>query len=186
MTLLFLIIAIVVASLLGLLIWSSGRASSKNTPSAERLSDSSLECRHFSNFQQLKQIFDVLDIRYLKERAHGTVSTAVQQERRIIALKFLHGLREDFLRLQEASSIVAAMSPEVDAQEEWRRFWLTAAFRVKFVLLRIRFATGLPTSTAFQDLAWLVSSVAMEFERSIKEIAARAALAEQQNPSSHS
>lgn len=185
MTFLFILIAMMVGGALGLLLWSSR---SQQHPAAGggvgELKEESLTCKNAINFHQVRQIFEPADVRYLSARTNRSALRNVRKERRRVALRFLQGLREDFLRLEEAGSIVAALSAEVDASQEWRRFRLGVEFRVKYAALRVKFLAGLPTSESFRNLAWMVSSLAVELERTVSEIAASAALAQQGQPSS--
>jgi hypothetical protein len=183
MTLAFIIIAVTVGGLLGLLLWSSGHRSSRAQRTVDQLDEEALTCRHAVNFQQVRQIFESTDERYLTDRLDRAVLRAVRKERRRIALKFLSGLQEDFARLQEVSSMVAVLSVEVEAHEEWRRFRLAAEFRVKYAVLRTKYAMGLAAPESFLQLAWMISSRAVELERAVSEIAASAALAQSQRPS---
>lgn len=186
MTFLFITIAIAVGSVLGLLLWSTRHRSTAAQEGMDQLSEQTLTCRHVANLQQLRQIFESADLTYLNKRVDRSVLRSVRKVRHRVATKFLAGLREDFLRLEEVSSIVAALSVEVDAREEWRRFRLAAEFRLKFAVLRTKYALGLATSDSFRNLAWMVSSLAVKLERAINEIAAGAALAQRQRPSSQS
>jgi hypothetical protein len=183
MTLAFVIIAVTVGGLLGLLFWSTGHRSSRAQTAVDQLDEEALTCKHAVNFQQVRQIFESADERYLADKVDAAVLRGVRKERRRVALKFLGGLREDFARLQEVSSIVAVMSPEVEAHEEWRRFRLTAEFRLKYTALRAKYAMGLAAPESFLNLAWMISSRAAELERAVAEIAASAALAQSQRPS---
>lgn len=184
MTLTFTIIAVAVGGLLGLLLWSASHRSSRTQSNLDQIDEQSLTCRHAVNFQHVRQVFESGDDQYLAERVDRALLRSVRKERRRVARKFLEGLREDFLRLEEVSSIVAVLSAEVDARHEWRRFRLAAEFRLKYAALRAKYAVGLATADSFLNLAWIVSSRAMELERAVAEIAASAALAQSQRPSS--
>ena len=184
MTFLFVTIAVAVASVLGLLLWSTRHRSTTAHEGMDQFSEQTISCRHVANLQRLKQIFESADLCYLGRRVDRSVLRSVRKERHRVATKFLAGLREDFLRLEGVSSMVAALSVEVDAREEWRRFRLAAEFRLKFAVLRTKYALGLATTDSFRNLAWMVSSFAVKLERTINEIAAGAALAQRQRPSS--
>ncbi len=184
MTVLFIVIATVVGGGLGLLLWSASHHSAPTQESIGKFDEQTLACKHTMNFQHVRQIFESADVRYLSERVDQSVLRSIRRERHRVMLKFLAGLHEDFLRLEEASSIVAALSEKVDARQEWRRFRLGAEFRLKYGLLRAKYAAGMATSNSCRELAWMVSSLALELERSVSEIAAGATLAQGQRPSS--
>ena len=184
MTFLFLLIAIMVGGALGLLLWSSRNRHAPALGGAGHLKEESLTCKNAINFHHIRQIFEPADVGYVSTRVDRSVLRNMRKERHRVAIRFLEGLREDFLRLEEVSSVVAALSAEVDARQEWRRVLLGAEFRMKYSALRAKYALGLATSESFRDLAWMVSSLAVELERTISEIAAGAALAQERSPSS--
>src|SRR5215471_11659208 len=156
MTFVLMAMALAVAALLGVLLWSSGKRSTPSEAGIESLSEEAFTCRHVSNLQQVRQVFESSDACYLREHTSRQVFKTVRIERRRVAVKYLQGLRADFLQLEEVSSMIAALSPEVDAKQELRRFRLAAGFRLKYVLLRLKFAFGLPTADSLSDLAWQV------------------------------
>ncbi len=184
MTFLFIVIAMLTGGALALLLWSSRNRPAPSGGDAGQLNEESLGCKNAMNFQQVRQIFEIADVRYLSERVDRSVVRKVRKERHRVAVRFLEGMRQDFLHLEEAASIVAALSAEVDARQEWRRFRLGAEFRLKYAALRVKYATGLATSESFRELAWMVSSLAVQLERTVSEIAAGAALAQGERPSS--
>lgn len=184
MTLFFIGIAIIVGGALSLLLWSRSDRPEPSSESVGQLKEESLTCGNATNFHCVRQIFEAADVRYLRERVNRSVLRNVRKERRRVALGFLSGLRQDFLQLEEVSSAIAAFSAEVDAGQEWRRFLLGAEFRIKYAALRAKYAVGLATPEAFRDLAWMVSSLAVGLERTVSEIAAGAALAQERPPSS--
>lgn len=184
MTFLFILIAAMVGGALALLLWSSRNRPAPSGGDVCQLKEEGLTCSNAINFQQVRQIFESADIRYLSERVDRSTLRNVRKERHRVAIRFLEGMRKDFLQLEEAASIVAALSAEVDARQEWRRFRLGAEFRVKYAALRAKYALGLASSESFRELAWKVSSLAVQLERAVSEIAAGAALAQEGRPSS--
>jgi len=142
-----------------------------------------LTCQHLPNLSQIRQALERADVEYVATRASRKTAKRVQQERRRIVAAYLTGLREDFDQLMEAATKVAAFSPKVAARHEFQRFRLALEFRVKYALLRVKFAAGVPSFSGLGNLAWMVSSLAIDMERAMNEVAAAAALAKNHAPS---
>ncbi len=177
---------VLVAALLGALLWSSGRKP-RSEPSA-RLQDSffPLPCQHLANLPQIKQAVERADLEYLKKRVSPATANRLRRDRRRIVLAYLDGLREDFDRVAEATTKVAAFSPQVEAKHEFQRFRLALEFRARYTLLRIKFGIGIPAFDSLGRLASMVSSLAIELDRAMNEVAAGAALAENRSRSAQS
>lgn len=176
-------LGIFVGLLLGILLWSSARRPRTRHPAPLREDCFVLTCQHLPNLSQIRQALERADVEYVATRASRKTAKRVQQERRQIVAAYLTGLREDFDRLMEATTKVAALSPKVEAGHEFRRFRLALEFRVKYALLRVKFATVAPSFSGLSNLAWMVSSLAIDLERAMSEVAAGAALGENHSPS---
>jgi hypothetical protein len=177
---------VLVAILLGALLWSSGR---KSRPEKSALLQSdcfTLPCQHVANLPQMRQSLEATDMEYLTARCTRATLKRVQGERRRVVLFYLEELRGDFDRLMEATTRVAVLSPEIEAKHEWRRFRLSLEFRAKCALLRVRFAVGVPGFSGLGNIASMVSKLAIELDRAMTEIAAAAALADTTSRSAES
>ncbi len=171
MNLLLVFLGILVASLLGLLVWAVGSgAARKPNASKQGTTELCLACKHVINLPQIRQALAQADFEYIQKKSKAETAKRVRKERRRIALRYLEGLREDFEQLMHAAQIVASLSPEVEAKEEWKRFRLSLAFRLKYQLARTKFAIGIPSFSGVQDLAQVVSSFAVALERAVREI----------------
>jgi len=170
MNLLLVIVGIVVAGLLGLLLWSTMRKPGGHQRTNHEIVSISLTCKHLLNLSQIRQALEHADFEYLTEKSDPKVASKVRKERRRIALKYLGGLREDFEQLMGAAQVLASLSPEVKAQEEWKRFRLSVEFAIKYHLVRVKFAMRAPTFPGLENLAQLVSSLAMDLERAVTEV----------------
>jgi len=176
-------IGVFVCLLLGALLWSSARRPRTRHPAPQQADCFTLTCWHLQNLSQIRQALERADIEYVATRASRKTAKRVQQERRRIVAAYLTGLHEDFDRLMEATTKVAAFSPKVEASHEFRRLRLAMEFRVKYALLRVKFAAGVPSFSGLGNLAWMVSSLAIDLEGAMNEVAAEAALAESHSPS---
>jgi hypothetical protein len=182
MSLFLIMFGLFVVALLGLLVWSVSRRTEprRSMPSQEK--NLSLACKHISNLPQIRQALQPSDLTYLAHRMNGKVARTVKRERRRVASLYLESLREDFEQLIGAAQVVASLSPEVQAGQEWKRFRLALEFRFKYQLVRARFALGSPAFASLSNLSLLVSSLALEIEKAVGKISEAAALAA--NPSS--
>ena len=164
--------------LLGVLLWSSARKPRTHHSAPVQEDCFTLTCRHLQNLSQIRQALERADLEYVAARASRKTAKRVRQERRGIVAAYLTGLREDFDRLMEATTRVAAFSPKVEASHEFQRFRLALEFRAKYALLRVKFAAGVPSFSGLGNLAWMVSSLAIDLERLMNEVSAAAALGE--------
>ena len=172
MNLLLIAMGVLVASVLGLLLWSTGRKTSERGPVGGEIENLCLAGKHVINLPQIRQALEPADFEYLSERSDGKMVRKIRKERRRIALRYLEGLREDFERLVDAAQAVAALSPEVEAKEEWKRFRLSVEFRIKYRLVWAKFALGAPTFPGLEGIALMVSSLALDLERAVTKAAA--------------
>ena len=186
MSALIVMFGVLVAALLGVLLWSSGR---KPRPEhSEPVQDSffPLPCQHVANLPQIRQAIERADLEYLKTRVSPATANRLRRDRRRIVLAYLNGLREDFDCVVEATTRVAAFSPEVEAKHEFQRLRIAIEFKARYMLLRIKFGIGVPGFSGLGRLAGMVSSLAVELERAMNEVAAGAAFAEGRSRSAQS
>ena len=177
---------VLVAALLGVLLWSSARKPRPERAASPQSSFFPLPCQHLANLPQIGQAIERADLEYLKTRVSPATANRVRRERRRIVLAYLDGLREDFDCVVEATTKVAALSPKVEAKHEFQRLRIVAEFRVRYTLLRVKFGIGVSAFDGLGRLAWMVSSLAIDLERAMNEIAAGAALAENGSRSAQS
>lgn len=170
MNLLLFTIGIFVAVLLSLLLWSVTRKSAAGKSLSVSHDNLSFACKHLTNLPQIRQALEPADLVYIAGRSNRRAAKSVRQERRRVALLYLESLREDFNQLREVGQVVAALSPKVEAGQEWKRFWLTLGFKWKYQLVRARFAVGSPAFTSLGGLALIVSSLALDMEKAVTEI----------------
>jgi hypothetical protein len=167
---LLIIIGVFVAGLLGLLLWSAGNSAASRKRTHTESATLNLACKHVMNLSQIRQALELGDYAYLTKKCDSRKARTVKKERRRVALKYLAGLREDFEHLMDTAQIVASLSPEVEAKEEWKRFRLALEFRTKYQIARVKFAMGSTAFPGLESLANLVSSFELQLERVVAEI----------------
>ena len=114
---------------------------------------------------------------YVFQKAPAFVARRVRQERRRIALAYLSAVRDDFQSLLRTASIIAGLSPEVVAMQEFERVRLTVEFAWRYQLIRLQLRVGLAPFPQLDGLSDLVSGLSVRMETAMKELGERAALA---------
>jgi hypothetical protein len=172
---LLLVVGVLIAIILALLVWSAGK---KNTTVRDEVQRKSirLACKHLTNLPQMRQALESSDFEYVAERLGKRSAQKLQKERRRVALLYAEALHEDFVNLMRAAQLIASLSPEVKATQEWRRFKLSLKFEMKYRLLKAKYGVGNLRFPAMWNLAILVSTLAIDLERVVNEISAAAML----------
>ena len=170
MNLLLIFIGVFGAVVLGLLLWSAGSSAGTRKQVGSSSLSLSLTCKHVTNLSQIRQALDSKDFDYLAVRLDASKLRELEKERRQVVLKYLAGLKGDFERLLETAQIVASLSPEVEAKEEWKRFRLALRFRLNYQIARAKFTLASPTFPGLENLANIVSSLEIELEKVVTDI----------------
>lgn len=170
MSLLLIFVGILVAGSLGLLLWTARNGASSRKQHEISSLPLDLNCKHVTNLSQVRQALDTKDFEYLSGKFESAKMRNFKEERRQVVLKYLAGLKEDFDRLMDTAQIVASLSLEVEAKEEWKRFKLASRFRLNYGMARIKFTTGSVALPRLENLANIVSSLEMDLERVMTEI----------------
>jgi hypothetical protein len=176
MSFLLLIISVLIAVVLALLIWSAGKKSGTAGDGVSQQGDTYFACKHLANLPLLRQALEPGDFEYIKEQLGKDKAQKVEKERHRIALRYLEALHEDFVNLKKTARLIASLSPEVEATQEWRRLKLSLKFEIKYRLLKAKYGLGILQFPAMWDLANLVSSLAIDLERVVSEVGASAML----------
>jgi len=153
MNLLLIFIGILVAGSLGLLLWTASHSSGSGKQQGMNFLVPDLSCEHVINLSQIRQALDTKDLEYISGKFSSSKTRKFRKERSKVVLKYLAGLKQDFDRLMDTAQIVASLSPEVEAKEEWKRFKLAARFRLNYEMARIRFTVGSPAFPRLENLA---------------------------------
>jgi hypothetical protein len=134
-------------------------------------------CQHATHLPQIQQALAKSDYEYVLQKGFHRLGQRIRKERRRVALAYLAALREDFQSLLELARIIAVLSPELAAVQEFEKLRLTVNFSWHFELLRIQLWAGLAPLTELSGLANVVSGLSVRMEKAIKELGERAALA---------
>lgn len=163
--------------LLLLLIWSLRKP--RRSAAAQRGMSLPDECgsRHTSYLPQIQQALAVADYDYVSQRGSRELFRRFRKERRRTTLAYLAGLREDFQNLLGLARIIAVLSPEVAALQEFEKLRLTCQFRWRFEWLRLEIWLGHARLVDVSNLANVVSGLSVRMQKAIKELGERAALA---------
>jgi len=174
MTNLMLLIPLAIA-LFGILLWflRPGRRSAEAVPSS--LSDNmAVHPSHFRYFPQIRQALSASDDEYLRKTAPPDVARRVRRERRVVARKFLRGLREDFANLEQLGRMIAALSPIVSREQETERLLLGLKFQLLYAAVWLSLSTGRVPLQQIEELTGLVGRLALRMERAMAQINAMA------------
>jgi hypothetical protein len=134
--------------------------------------------RHHVNFlPQIRQALAKTDDEFLAERGLDALRQRVRRERRDVALAYLSALRGDFQNLLRMAKIIAVLSPELAAMQEFERIRLTVTFRCRYEMIRIKLLAGLAPMPQLDGLSCLISGLSVRMETAMKELGERAALA---------
>jgi len=133
--------------------------------------------RHVTYLPQIRQALAKADFKFLRERASDKVQQRVRRERRGVALAYMDALRGDFQSLLRMARVIAVLSPEVAAVQEFERLRLTAKFSWQYQMIRWKLMAGFATLPQLDGLSNLVSGLSVRMEAAMKELGERAALA---------
>jgi hypothetical protein len=133
--------------------------------------------RHTAYLPQIQQALAEADYDYVSQRGSRKLFRRFRKGRRRIALAYLAGLREDFQNLLELARIIAVLSPEVAALQEFEKLRLTWQFRWRFEWLRLEIWLGHARLADVSNLSNVVGGLSVRMQKAIKELGERAALA---------
>jgi hypothetical protein len=166
-----------VAVLLLLLAWALRR------PVKARESEAGPNCLeetgrlHVSFLPQIQRALGKTDYNFLSQSASTALLRRVRQERRRIALAYLSALRGDFQSLLRMARIIASLSPQLAAMQEFERLRLTIKFAWRYETIRLLLWAGLAPIPQLNALSDLLSGLSVRMETAVREIGERAALA---------
>ena len=167
----------IVAILLAILAWS---LRGPRTHSAYKLD---LECleqsgrRHATYLPLIHQALSPRDLSFLTSHGSAELLRRARKERRHVALSYLAALHDDFQRLLRLAQVVALLSPDVGAAQEFERAALSLQFLLRYQMVRAGLYAGLSSVPRLDALSHMVSELAVRMETALKELGERAALA---------
>ena len=177
MSLSFFLFAGLITLLLLLFVWALRKPASV-TPRSSSLSDlEDSDRRHVTYLPQIRQALAQTDYHFLSETAPRNLQRRVRRERRSIALSYVSALRDDFEGLLRMARVIAVLSPEVAAVQEFERLRLTVRFTWRYECIRLKLLLGFVPLLQLGGLSELVSGLSARMELAIKELGERAALA---------
>ncbi len=172
------IFVLAVAFILLLLAWSLRAPKKRRATSLDPVS--SLQDpgrRHATYLPQIQRALAPADFVFLSSRASGRLARCVAKERRRIALAYVSGVQGDFQRLLKVARVIAVLSPEVGAAQEFERLRLGVQFALRCHMIRAELLLGLVPLPQLSGLSQMVSGFAVRMEAAITELGERAALA---------
>jgi hypothetical protein len=166
-----------VAVLLALLFWSLLSPKKNAHSSLDAAAFQGSDRRHVTYLSQIHRALAPADSEFVA--SHGSVKLAhrVRKERRRVALLYLSSVQDDFQKLLKLAGVIAVLSPEVGAVQEFERLWLSLQFSLRCQMIRIRLHCGFAALHELSGLSRMVSGFAVRMETAIAELGERAALA---------
>ena len=174
MNITFILFILLAVLLIAALVWAVRPPKRKLVSISEVLAALSEE-HHYSRLPQILQALQPEDTAFLRDRGFAPLRRKIRSERGRIALLYLDCLQEEYMKLLEASGVVAAMSPELIALDEAKRFRLNLRFALGCRYLRWRLRLGLEPWRGFRLLSEMASGMALRLEGATSQIGERAA-----------
>lgn len=132
---------------------------------------------HVTYLPVIRQAMSAQDFAFLESRAQGRAVRRTHKERQQIAVLYLAELRADFQQLLRLARIIAVMSPEVAASQEFERLRLTVHFTLRYALVLAGLHLGWLLMPQLSRLSDMVSELAYRMESCMKELGERAVVA---------
>src|SRR5260221_22628 len=133
--------------------------------------------QHLFNMAQIRQGMDPEDLKYVASKGGARLAATLRRERRRVALMYLSAIRLDFERALHIARVLAVFSPEVSGHQEYQRLKLSALFRCRFQLVRLRLLLGDVALPQVAKLGLMVTSLTGELEAAIAALGERSVLA---------
>ncbi len=170
----FLVIGVV---LLLSLVWVLHGPRKRGWRSLDALSLEESGRHHVAYLPQIRQSLSSVDLAFLSSTGSVELARRVRKERRRIASSYLPAIREDFEKMLCLARVVAALSPDIVAIQEWERLSLTAQFLWRYQLVRFGLLCGIAPIPQLNGLSQMVSRLAVRMETAMAVLGERAALA---------
>jgi hypothetical protein len=173
----FYLFAVAVGVLLAAFGWSLGSLRKRSRRQIDLAELEDFPRDHVTYFPQVQQALQQQDPRYLISRGAPGLAQAIQAERRKIALQYLEGVSQDFQKLLRLARVIAALSPEVAAMQEYERLRLSLQFAWRYRLICLSLKLGHSPLPLLQDLCQVVSGLSVRVDGAMSELGERAAAA---------
>lgn len=132
---------------------------------------------HAAHLPQIRQALAAADDNFLAKEASREVLRRVRRERRTVVLAYLAALREDFQGLLRMARVIAVLSPEVAATQEFETMRLMVKFSWRYEMIRWKLLAGIAPVPQLLGLSNLVSGLSVRIEAALRELGERAAVA---------
>ena len=133
--------------------------------------------RNVTYWPAIQQALAEADYDFVFQNGSRSLLRQIRRERRRVALAYLAALRADFQGLLEMARVIAVLSPEVVAVEEFERLRLTLRFMWRFEMIRVELWAGFAPLPQLSGLGNVVSGLSVRMERAVKDLGERAAMA---------
>jgi hypothetical protein len=131
---------------------------------------------HVTHLPQIRQALAKADYEFVSKNAPARVRRQLARERRRVALSYLSALLGEFDKLLRTARVIASLSPEVVAVQEFERLRLAVSFFGKYQVVRMSLWVGLAPLPQMNDLSNLLSGYSVRLEQAMRELGERAAL----------
>ena len=123
--------------------------------------------KHYKFFPQVCRALSAEDDEYLLKRADPKVRKSAAHVRRQVGLEFLHGLREDYRRLDRLARALTALAPAANPQREAERIWLAVRFEIRWAFVWISLWSGVTPIPQLQLLTNFIGTLTSRLEAAI-------------------
>jgi hypothetical protein len=123
--------------------------------------------KHYRFFPQVCRALSAEDDEYLLKRADPRVRKSAARVRRQVGLEFLHGLREDYRRLDRLARALTALAPAANPQREAERVWLAVLFEIRWAFVWVSLWSGVTPVLQLQRLTNLIGALTSRLEAAI-------------------
>jgi hypothetical protein len=131
---------------------------------------------HISHLPQIRRALAPADLEFASKRIPREALRRMRRERRQVALTYLSALRAELDTLLHTARVIAALSPEVAAGQEFERVLLTVNFVWRYRMIRISVRAGLTPLPQLNHLSNMLSAYSVRLEEAMQELGERAAL----------
>lgn len=170
MTWMLLSFLLLAAALLVILIWAlRGVSKSSENRDLDVLTRDSGQS-HAIHFLKVRQLFSADDLALLSLRGSPRLAKRVRKDRRLIALDYLNALHQDFRGLLQLARALAALSPEVAAQDESERFWLSVRFAWRFQITRAVLLLGFSPLPQLHGMIQMIGSLSVRLDTALARL----------------
>lgn len=174
MTIPFLLFIALAVVLVLVLAWAA-RPPQKAPVTPDQAFEALSQDRHYARLPQILQALREEDTEFMRDRGQAELLARVRKERKRIALRYLRYLQEEFRILQECSSILATLAPELAPKGELERFWQNLQFVGNCQYLHWRLRLGMQPWDVFGRLSDMAGTVTLRLEAASSRLAERAA-----------